>query len=147
MEEPSASVNILMFTNELLFATTRLIGKMEEVVISLEDHVGGLEVFVEDQLHKLEEGLMDVVEAIDRKVVIEAERKHWTYRTVGQGIDIVRRGWSQEGHVLTSQSRDVSKSLPGRPAAAHELGPPKKVQATILNLLSTTRLLKFGLSG
>ncbi len=116
-----------MLTNYILCVTTCLIGKTEELVSSLEEHFEGLEVFVEEQLRELEDGVKDVVEAIDRKIVIEAERKRWTYGTVGQGIDIVRRGWPQEHHVFSIQSREVSMSLPGRPKAEHELGPPKKV--------------------
>jgi hypothetical protein len=124
-----------MLTNYILCVTTCLIGKTEAIFSVVEDPIGSMEVFVEEQMKGLEKGLLDVLEAIDRKVIIEGARTRWTYATVGQGIDIIRRGWPQERHVFSSQSRDVSKSLPGRPNTAQELGPPKKVRATILNKL------------
>jgi hypothetical protein len=85
-------------------------------------------MFVEDQMQVLQEGVvLDVLEAIDRKLIIEAEQKRWTYAMVGHGLDIIRRAWPQEHHVFSSQSRDISKSLPGRPKSEQELGPPQKV--------------------
>jgi hypothetical protein len=80
-----------------------------------------------------QQGLKDVVEATDCKVFIEAERKKWTYGTVGQGLDIPRLGWAQEHHIFLSQTKDLTKNLPGRPPAGQELGPPKKVRATVLD--------------
>jgi hypothetical protein len=41
--------------------------------------------------------------------------------------------WPTEQHVFSSQARDLSKNLPGRPVPITELGPPKKVSSHVLN--------------
>jgi hypothetical protein len=71
--------------------------------------------------------VLDVLEAEDREVVINTKPKAWNFGTVGQGLDVMRLVWPQDRHVFSSQTKDVQHSVPGRPKAEYELGPPKKV--------------------
>jgi hypothetical protein len=69
----------------------------------------------------------DVLEAEDRNMVMDSKRTTWTFGTVGQGLDVMHLVWPHDRQVFSSQTRDVQSSVPGRPKAEYELGPPKKV--------------------
>jgi hypothetical protein len=84
---------------------------------------------------------MDVLEAEDRNLIIKPKRNTWTFGTVGQGLDVMRLVWPQDRHIFSSQTKDIHQSVPGRPEAELELGPPKKVRVNILNVYPVDFLL------